>query len=196
MSRMTMFLCLLLAVCMPVGAEHHEMKAASVYGGTLAMNFEFASGQLVQLADAMPEATYGWRPSDEVRTTSEVLMHVVGTNMLLPVMIGVAPAEGFEVPENPFAYARELEANVTAKSDVLAKLQKSIGYAKGALAGMPEEELDQKVDMFGMEMRKRDALLILLSHTHEHLGQLIVHARSNGVKPPWSQPMPEAPPEQ
>jgi uncharacterized damage-inducible protein DinB len=190
-----MLLCLLLVLCSPLAAEHHEKEAASVYGGTLAMNFEYVSGQLVQLAEAMPEGIYGWRPADEVRTTSEVLMHVVGTNMLMPTMIGVAPAEGFEIPENPFAMARELETNVTAKADVMAKLQESIGYAKGALANFPEAALDEKVDMFGMEMRKRDTLLLLLSHSHEHLGQLIAYARSNGVKPPWSQPMPEAPPE-
>jgi uncharacterized damage-inducible protein DinB len=189
-----MFLCLLLVVCAPLAAEHHEKEAASVYGGTLAMNFEHVSGQLMQLADAIPEATYGWRPSDEVRTTSEVIMHVVGANMLMPTMIGV-PAEGFEVPENPFALAKELEANVTSKADVKAKLEESIAYAKGALANFPEAALDEKVDMFGMEMRKRDVLLIMLSHSHEHLGQLIAYARSNGVTPPWSQPMPDAPPE-
>ena len=31
-------------------------------------------------------------------------------------------------------------------------------------------------------------LLILLSHSHEHLGQLIAYARSNDVTPPWSEP--------
>jgi uncharacterized damage-inducible protein DinB len=195
MSRMRMFLCLLLVISSPLVAEHHEKEAASVYGGTLAMNFEYVSGQLMQLAEALPEATYGWRPNEEVRTTSEVVMHVVGTNMLMPVMAGVAPAEGFVMPENPFALARDLEANVTAKADVMAQLQESINYAKGALASFPEAALDEKVDMFGMEMRKRDVLLIMLSHSHEHLGQLIAYARSNGVKPPWSQPMPEAPPE-
>jgi len=195
MSRMTMFLCLLLVVCAPLVAEQPEKEAASAYGGTLAMNFEHVSGQLVQLADAIPEATYGWRPSDEVRTTSEVMMHVVGANILMPTMIGVAPPEGFEVPENPFAMAKDLETNVTSKADVKAKLQESIAYAKGALANFPEAALDEKVDVFGMEMRKRDVLLIMLSHSHEHLGQLIAYARSNGVKPPWSQPMPEAPPE-
>ena len=90
MSRMTMFLCLLLVVCAPLAAEHHEKEAASVYGGTLAMNFGYVSGQLVQLADAIPEGVYGWSPTDEVRTTSEVIMHVVGTNMMMPVMIGMA----------------------------------------------------------------------------------------------------------
>jgi hypothetical protein len=28
--------------------------------------------------------------------------------------------------------------------------------------------------------------MLLLSHAHEHLGQSIAYARSNGVAPPWT----------
>ncbi len=176
---------LLLLAAMPLAADHHESE--SVYSATLAANFEFVSGQLMQLAEAMPEEVYS--------STSEVFMHVVGANMMMPVTFGSAPAEGFEMPENPFALARELEANVTAKVDVMAKLEESIEYAKEAIAKFPEAMLDEEVTLFGPPMPKRAGLLILLSHSHEHLGQLIAYARSNGVKPPWSQPMPEAMPE-
>jgi uncharacterized damage-inducible protein DinB len=30
--------------------------------------------------------------------------------------------------------------------------------------------------------------MALVSHEHEHLGQMIAYARSNGVTPPWSSP--------
>ncbi len=30
--------------------------------------------------------------------------------------------------------------------------------------------------------------MIVSGHAHEHLGQAIAYARSNGVVPPWSQP--------
>ena len=113
--------------------------------------------------------------------------------MLLPPAFGVAPADGFEIGEDPFAKARELEANVTAKADVMAQLGASIAYAKNVLATFPEAALDEEVTVFGPPMTKRAALLMLLSHSHEHLGQLIAYARSNGIKPPWSQPMPESP---
>jgi uncharacterized damage-inducible protein DinB len=32
----------------------------------------------------------------------------------------------------------------------------------------------------------RSALLVLLSHMHEHLGQSIAYARMQGVVPPWT----------
>ena len=182
---------LALLLALPAVADHHE--GGSVYGATLAGNLEAVSGQLMQLAEAMPEELFAWRPAEGVRSTSEVLMHVVSANMLMPPSFGAALAEGFEMPENPFAMAREWEANVTAKADVMAKLKQSAAYAQHALATFPEATLDEEVTIFGPPMAKRDALLVLLSHSHEHLGQLIAYARSNGVKPPWSQPMPEAP---
>jgi hypothetical protein len=29
-------------------------------------------------------------------------------------------------------------------------------------------------------------MLIVVTHAHEHLGQAIAYARSNGITPPWS----------
>jgi len=195
MRGTTVLVCLLLSVGAPALAEHHEGHSC-VYTATLAGNFEFVSGRLVQLAEAMPEEVYAWRPAEGVRSTSETFMHVSSANMMMPVAFGVAPAEGFEMPEDMFAMARDWEMNVTAKADVMAKLKESIEYGKGAIANFPESQLDEEVDLFGPPMPKRAGLLILLSHSHEHLGQLIAYARSNGVKPPWSQPMPESMPQE
>jgi uncharacterized damage-inducible protein DinB len=36
------------------------------------------------------------------------------------------------------------------------------------------------------EYSQRTMILIINNHLHEHLGQLIVYARSNGITPPWS----------
>jgi uncharacterized damage-inducible protein DinB len=35
-------------------------------------------------------------------------------------------------------------------------------------------------------MTKLDALMLIFKDQHEHLGQSIAYARSNGVVPPWS----------
>ena len=40
---------------------------------------------------------------------------------------------------------------------------------------------------FPGEYTNMTAILILLGHSNEHLGQLIAYARSNGIKPPWSE---------
>jgi hypothetical protein len=42
------------------------------------------------------------------------------------------------------------------------------------------------VRMFGRDLTKQGATLMLLLDQHEHLGQSIAYARSNNVVPPWS----------
>jgi hypothetical protein len=37
-----------------------------------------------------------------------------------------------------------------------------------------------------MTMSKRGAMLLLTSHSHEHLGQSIAYARANNITPPWT----------
>lgn len=187
MRGTALLVCLLLSVGTPALAEHHEGEG-SMYTATLVGNFEFVSGQLVQLAEAIPQDVYTWRPAEGVRSTSETIMHVAGANVGLPMMLGVAPPEGMEMSEDMRAKMQEREKNVTAKADVIAALKDSIGYGKSAIGDFPADKLGEEIEIFGMTMKKRDVLLILLSHSHEHLGQLIAYARSNGVTPPWSEP--------
>ena len=40
--------------------------------------------------------------------------------------------------------------------------------------------------LFGRDMTKQAAVMLILEDQHEHLGQSIAYARTNGVVPPWS----------
>jgi uncharacterized damage-inducible protein DinB len=172
-----------LVVTTPAAAEHHEGEDG--FYTDFVADFERAGGRLVQLAEAMPADKFSWAPNEDVRTVSEVFMHVVGVNTLMPSGLGATPPEGIEMPENPMAMLQDLEADVTAKDEVIEKLEASFAYAGKAV---PEiTDLETEVDMFGFPGTKRAYLLILLTHAHEHLGQAIAYARSNGVVPPWSQ---------
>lgn len=150
-------------------------------------NLERTGEQLASLAEATPADRFGWAPSAEVRTISEVYMHVVGTNLMLPGTLGAEMPAGVEVGEaGPFALMQEWEATITEKDAVIAKLRESFAYLAGALPGIGP--LDAEVTLFGPPASKRSYLLLLLAHSHEHLGQSIAYARSIGVVPPWSQP--------
>ena len=58
-------------------------------------------------------------------------------------------------------------------------------FAKDA-GTLSDNDLQAPVKLFGRDMTKQGALMLILEDQHEHLGQSIAYARSNGVVPPWS----------
>jgi len=135
--------------------------------------------KLVDLAQAEPADKYGWRPSPGVRSIGEVYMHVVGGNSSIPSFIGAKRMDGV---------TRDSEKTVTDKAKIVDLLQKSIANARAAGMSVSEADLDKKVKTFGgREMTERQVLLLILTHMHEHLGQSIAYARTNGITPPWSE---------
>lgn len=175
---------MLIALSAPVGAEDANVG----FMADFVADFERTGGRLVDLASATPAEKFAWAPTDEVRTISEVYVHVVFTNTFLPMMLGAAPPGDLEMAEdaNPMALMKQWEAEITDKDQVIAKLKESFEYAAAAVPTITD--LETTVESFGFPGTKRAYLLILLTHAHEHLGQSIAYARSVGVVPPWSQP--------
>jgi uncharacterized damage-inducible protein DinB len=145
--------------------------------GEILGQFDDAANKLVQLAEAIPQDKFTWRPADGVRSVSEVLLHVAGSNEYFLTATGVkVPVQG----EN------DLEHSTTDKAQVIARLKQSNDRVRAALEAMPDADLDKGTQLFGMQMTYRGTVLMLATHAHEHLGQMIAYARSNGVVPPWS----------
>jgi len=138
-------------------------------------NLDDVQSKIVELAAAMPEEKYNWRPGPGVRSVSEVFMHIAGANYLLSTFLGVEPPAGLDT---------DLEKHVTRKADVLAQLKKSFEHLRNATGTVTD--LETRVKMFGETTTQRGVMMTMLSHLHEHLGQSIAYARMNGVTPPWS----------
>jgi uncharacterized damage-inducible protein DinB len=146
--------------------------------GELIRNFDSAGSKLVQLAEAIPAEKYTWRPTEGVRSVSEVLLHVTGANYNFVSFVGTPVPAGIDL--------KTLEKSTTKKDEVIEQLKKSIAHAKAAVAAMSNTDLDAQAKWFLGESSKREILFVLASHDHEHLGQLIAYARMNGITPPWS----------
>jgi uncharacterized damage-inducible protein DinB len=145
------------------------------------------SKKILDLAEAVPADKYSWRPGKGVRSVSEVYMHVVVANYFLPSFMGVQPPAGID---------RSTETGVTDKAKVVAMLRQSFDNVRSVVLKTPDADLDKKVKVFGgREMSERALIMTMGNHMHEHLGQSIAYARSNGVTPPWSEAaQPPAPP--
>lgn len=138
-----------------------------------------AERKFVALAEATPADKYGWRPAAGVRSVSEVFMHMVGANYMIPGMAGVK-----RKPD--VALARDMETKVTDKAQIVDLLKRSFAHAKQSVMEVPDEQMDASVNLFGSPSTNRGVLVLMATHAHEHLGQSIAYARMNGIVPPWS----------
>lgn len=142
--------------------------------------------KLVGLAKAMPEATYAWRPSAGTRTTGEVLQHVAADNYLLPTGFGTAAPAATGIKGDDYKTTQAYETRKATRDEILADLTRSFAHLKQAMQQTTAAQLADTVKMFGQSSTRQQLWVLTTTHLHEHLGQMIAYARSNNVKPPWS----------
>jgi uncharacterized damage-inducible protein DinB len=153
-----------------------------------------ASMQILQLAEAVPAEKYSWRPAPGVRSVSEVYMHIAGANFLLLDIAGVkAPDDlygampaGGKRSEALVKKNAELEKSITDKQKVMALLKRSFAAVNDNFSKTTEAQMNQPVDFFGSKLTVRAMYLRILVHNNEHKGQSVAYARMNGIVPPWS----------
>jgi len=129
--------------------------------------------KIVGLAEAMPEAKYTWRPEAGVRSVGEVYTHIADSNSGLPKILG-APAAAAPTERK-------------TKAEIVASLKESFAALRAAAQKLPDTDMDKPIKLPGRTLSERALLIRNLGHLHEHLGQSIAYARTNGVTPPWSQ---------
>ena len=137
------------------------------------------SRQLVALAEAIPAEKYSWRPAEGVRSTSEVLMHIALANFYLLSVTG---------PKMPADMkSAGMEKTVTAKSEVVDWLKRSLDAVTTAHRALPPADLQRNVRIMDRDATVDGMYLRILVHANEHMGQLVAYARMNGITPPWSE---------
>ena len=143
--------------------------------GDMLAQLDDAASKIEQLAGAIPDDKLSWRPSAGVRSVSEVVMHVTGGNYYLLTFAGVKPPA--DAPQGE---------QMADRATGIAQLKRSFDHVRNAIRNVTDADLDKPTTMFGMQTTYRNVYLTTVTHAHEHLGQLIAYARSNGVTPPWS----------
>ena len=161
----------------PVNTPKPAAKAPAATSGFRAeflTNLDDVQEKILDLAESVPADKYSWRPAPDVRSTSEVFMHIAGGNYFLSTFLGVDPPK----------MNGDIEKVVTKKADVIAELKPSFEHLRSAVNATTD--MEKPVKMFGTQTTHRGVLVTILSHLHEHLGQSVAYARINGIVPPWS----------
>ena len=141
--------------------------------------------KLVGLANAMSADQYGWKPGEGVRSVSEVFQHVAADNFVLAAPFLEVPA-WTEIDPSDYGTVRTFENRKIDRDQVISELEQSFAHIKAALETMTDAKYAESVTLFGRTWTAQKVWVLTLGHAHEHLGQAIAYARSNGVVPPWS----------
>ena len=119
---------------------------------------------------------YDWKPGDGVRSVGDVFNLIVTENgLLVATLTGAGGGRG-----------GASGAQVIAPEKLPDALKASYANVQKAIEGLSDADLKAPVKLFGRDMTREDAVRFLFADQHEHLGQSIAYARSNGVVPPWS----------
>lgn len=168
-----------LIVCMVGGLLSTAFAQTSIKAPDFRADFlwqlKFVEQRLTDLAQAVPQEKYNWRPSPETRSIAEVLLHIAAGNLISANSLGASLPAGFEL----HAY----EKTTTNKTAVLEAVRASFAQLRTASTEVP---LDRPVRLFGQSATAQRVLVTVTMHQHEHLGQSIAYARAVGVTPPWT----------
>ena len=100
--------------------------------------FDVYRGRLLELANAIPEDQYDYRPAKDVRSIEEVILHVALNNYMLLDMMGIAVPSGLypdlpqKEPDRQRAIAKaggQLEKKLAGKQIVLEATERAFAAA-------------------------------------------------------------------
>ena len=178
MNRINTYLtlaCLLFFALLPAIAQ--DKTKASGFRGECLKQMQDAQDKILELAGAIPQEKFTSRPGEGVRSVSEVLMHIAGSNYLFPRIAGIKEPEGYD---------RTMEKTVTDKAKIIEVLKQSFDHQRNAILNTPDADIDKQTKMFGNETTIRNVFFTMATHAHEHLGQSIAYTRMLGIVPPWT----------
>jgi uncharacterized damage-inducible protein DinB len=117
---------------------------------------------------------YDWKPGQGVRSVGDVFNLIVRENDMLAGVLSGTPNTGAKA------------APITDPEKLQEALKASYASLQKAITALSDNDLQAPAKLFGRETTLQRALMLILEDQHEHLGQSIAYARSNGVVPPWS----------
>jgi hypothetical protein len=148
--------------------------------GALQISYGGIKADLLEEAEAMPEADYGFRPGPmpEVRTFGQVVAHVAAGQFGTCAAIKGVP--------NP-RQGTNLQQDLKMKAEFVKALADSFAFCDDVFASTTEENALTFVRQGPNELTRATILYGLLAHNAEMYGIGTVYLRLKGIVPPSTQ---------
>lgn len=149
--------------------------------GSFGASWRRSKTYMMEVARAMPAESYGFRPTPEVRSFAEQMLHVAAAVYGFSSVI-----KGEAMPVDPALF----NPRGKEKEEILAVLQGALDYAASAVAELTEVRATETQPWQGRlyddlaQMPLFGVVRVLHDHTTHHRAQAVLYLRMQGVTPP------------
>ncbi len=139
--------------------------------------------KLISMAKDFPADKYNYKPTPEVRSFAEILLHVAAVDEFVPDVAAGRKTGAEDLPRSEYNTKEKVVAEITkAVEDGAATIRKEgdrgiVRPVKSPFGGQP-----MALIAFAYE---------IVEHSGEHYGNLVTYYRLNHIVPPASRPRPK-----
>ncbi|GAB3508890.1 hypothetical protein GCM10027341_45280 [Spirosoma knui] len=152
-------------------------KPSTVTVSQMVAEWQRAKEYTKEYLDAMPEDGVGYKPTAEIRSFAEQMLHLANGNFNF-----ASAASG---KANPYQ-GKNLEKldEFKTKAALTKVVLESYDFTIDALKAMTDAQLAESVKVFGRDMTRETAFAKEFEHQTHHRGQTTIYIRMKGIKPP------------
>ena len=169
MTKCALFASVALAIPLSLSAQNPLVQSMKSL-------FDVTKTNIMATAEILDEDLYTYRPTEEVRTTGQILAHIADWQY---VFCSAAAGEANPKAEN-------FEETRTNKRAIIAALEIGFAYCDRIYEETDDEKAASVTPLFGRPNTVAGALAFNNAHNHEHYGNLVTYMRINGIVPPSS----------
>lgn len=152
------------------------VKAQSNTANTI-KEWERAKIYTKEYLDAMPESGYGFKPTPEMRSFAEQMLHLTDANYSFG-----AAATG---ETNPNGMDKLEKSADKSKANVTRLVMAGYDFIIDGLKKMTDQQLSEQIKLFGrFDLTKAEVLAKDFEHQTHQRGQTTVYLRLEGITPP------------
>lgn len=138
--------------------------------------WQTATEHCMEIARAMPEERYTYKPTEVSMSFAEQMVHIGYTVELLTKRY----VQGMEVKPNA------PDASAMSKDEIIELMEKGFNYVTEVIYEVEQEQLEQTCVMYhsGNTVSRAFALFYVQDHMNNHRSKANLYIRMNKIKPP------------
>ena len=131
--------------------------------------------------DAMPEDGYGFKPTPEIRSFAQQMLHLADANYVFATIASNKPN-----PVGDIIAAHNVnEKTVSPTKEAVTKaVMDSYDFVISAIQGMTPAQLQETMKFAGHDLTKATIISKAFEHQTHHRGQTVAYLRLKGATPP------------